>query len=232
MPNHFLSALHSIPNFGTKARATSRPTPHLPFPLSILSDLSCGAASLRTPSPLPRAELPLPIPLRRSSSGFQPLSTSPLFREEPALVPIEPVHQGIIIMAAEVRANGDAVAPVASKTEWYAGATRFELELEVRYDIAMREYTSSLPPPATSHCNQANATPVRPIPLKPILPAPPLRAKVLRGRRLCRMVQVPKILRPARVPPLSLVRLLCARTKWRFPPPELHAEKLKCASSD
>ena len=37
-------------------------------------------------------------------------------------------------MAAEVRANGDAAtaaAPAASKTEWYAGATRFELELEV-----------------------------------------------------------------------------------------------------
>ena len=59
----------------------------------------------------------------------QPLSTS-LSREEPALAPIEPVHQGII-MAAEVRANGDGAAPTASKTEWYAGATRFELELEV-----------------------------------------------------------------------------------------------------
>lgn len=35
-------------------------------------------------------------------------------------------------MAAEVRTNGDAAAvPAASKTEWYAGATRFELELEV-----------------------------------------------------------------------------------------------------
>lgn len=133
-------------------------------------------------------------------------------------------------MAAEVRANGDAVAPVASKTEWYAGATRFELELEVRYDIAMREYTSSLPPPATSHCNQANATPVRPIPLKPILPAPPLRAKVLRGRRLRRMVQVPEILRPARVPPLSLVRFLSRVALWRYPFHFPRAEKLKSAS--
>lgn len=39
-------------------------------------------------------------------------------------------------MAAELRANGDAAAaPAASKTEWYAGATRFELELEVRHSI-------------------------------------------------------------------------------------------------
>jgi hypothetical protein len=31
---------------------------------------------------------------------------------------------------AETHANGAATTP--NKTEWYAGATRFELELEVR----------------------------------------------------------------------------------------------------
>jgi hypothetical protein len=60
-------------------------------------------------------------------------------------------------MAAEVRANGEAAAPAASKTEWYAGATRFELELEVRNDILCKD-TPPRSLPATSHCHQANAT--------------------------------------------------------------------------
>jgi hypothetical protein len=70
---------------------------------------------------------------------------------------------------------------------------------------------------------------VRPIPLKPLLPAPPLRAKVLRRRRFRRMVQVPEILLHPRIPPLSLVRggvfLLPLFPKFRV-------EKLKSASSD
>jgi hypothetical protein len=53
-------------------------------------------------------------------------------------------------MAAEVRANGDAAGPAASKTEWYAGATRFELELEVRYDI-LCENELPCSQPATCH---------------------------------------------------------------------------------
>jgi hypothetical protein len=50
-------------------------------------------------------------------------------------------------MAAEVRSNGDAAAAAAaaatSKTEWYAGATRFELELEVRYDTLFSRENAS-----------------------------------------------------------------------------------------
>lgn len=128
-------------------------------------------------------------------------------------------------MAAEVRANGDAAA--ASKTEWYAGATRFELELEVPYGFLCVD--------APPRCQSATATsltptPVRPIPLKPLLPAPPVRAKVLRGRRLCRMVQVPQILLPARVSPFSLVRLPSRVALWRYLFPFPRAEKLKSAS--
>jgi hypothetical protein len=127
----------------------------------------------------------------------------------------------------ETRANGTATA---SKTEWYAGATRFELELEVRCGLLYEKkslLSTNLPPACHSHQaknNLANPNPVRPIPLKPLLPAPPMRAKVLRGRRLCRMVQVPQILLPARVPPLSLVRVASSLSF-----PEFHAEKLGSA---
>ncbi|KAM0709894.1 hypothetical protein Q7P35_003937 [Cladosporium inversicolor] len=47
-------------------------------------------------------------------------------------------------MAAEVRANGDAAVPVASKTEWYAGATRFELELEFVQSLSNPYYLHHL----------------------------------------------------------------------------------------
>jgi hypothetical protein len=52
-------------------------------------------------------------------------------------------------MATEVRANGDATAPATSKTEWYAGATRFELELEVRYELYANAPPRCQPPTAT-----------------------------------------------------------------------------------
>ena len=71
------------------------------------------------------------FPLRRSSLGSTTLDI--ISREEPALAPIELLH--LAIMAAELRANCDTAVAPASKTEWYAGATRFELELEVRYSI-------------------------------------------------------------------------------------------------
>lgn len=187
---------HPLPTTSCTQFRTSAPRACARTPNLLISRLLCNplrsqlwSRLIRTPSPLPRAELPLSIHYADLLQG-QPLSTS-LSREEPALAPIEPVHQATI-MAAEVRANGDAAA--ASKTEWYAGATRFELELEVRYDIP-RENA----PPHSQYATVTSLTPtpVRPIPLKPLLPAPPLRAKVLRGRRFCRMVQVPEILRPA-----------------------------------
>jgi hypothetical protein len=53
-------------------------------------------------------------------------------------------------MATEVRANGDVAAPAASKTEWYAGATRFELELEVRYDILCEDAPPRCQPPTAT----------------------------------------------------------------------------------
>jgi hypothetical protein len=54
---------------------------------------------------------------------------------------------------------------------------------------------------ATNNISPLTLNPVRAIPLKSLLPAPPLRAKVFRGRRVRRMVQV------LRIPPLSLVRV-------------------------
>jgi hypothetical protein len=60
---------------------------------------------------------------------------------------------------------------------------------------------------ATNNISPLTLNPVRAIPLKSLLPAPPLRAKVFRGRRVRRMVQVLKILLDARIPPLSLVRV-------------------------
>ena len=121
----------SCTQFRTSAPRACTRTPNLLFSRLLCNPLRSQLWSrlIRTPSPLPRAELPLSIHYADLLQG-RPPSTS-LSREEPALAPIEPVHQAAI-MAAEVRTNGDAAAvPAASKTEWYAGATRFELELEV-----------------------------------------------------------------------------------------------------
>lgn len=97
-----------------------------------------------------------------------------------------------------------------------------------RYDTSF--HARNAPPRSQSATvTSLTPTPVRAVPIKPLLPAPPVRAKVLRGRRLCRMVQVPKILRPARVPPLSLVRFPSRVALWRYPFPFLRAEKLKSA---
>jgi hypothetical protein len=159
VPNHrgtLKCSLHSIPNFGT-ARVHSRAqSPHLPFPLLHPLRSQLWSRLIRTPSPLPRAELPLPIPLRRSSSGSTALDFT--LREEPALAPIEPLQQGII-MATEVRANGDATAPATSKTEWYAGATRFELELEVRYELYANAPPRCQPPTATKLTPPSSSNP-------------------------------------------------------------------------
>jgi hypothetical protein len=68
------------------------------------------------------------------------------------------------------------------------------------------KYDNSILVPPATNISPLTLNPVRAIPLKPLLPPPPLRAKVLRGRRFRQMVQVLEILLHPRIPPLSLVR--------------------------
>jgi hypothetical protein len=86
--------------------------------LSILSDLSCGVSFIRELPLLPAAELPLAAQI-----FFRVNTSTSLLPGTRPLGPIERVHQ-----MAEAHVNG---AATPNKTEWYAGATRFELELEV-----------------------------------------------------------------------------------------------------
>lgn len=191
--DHFL---HSIPNFGTSARALlSRPISSSPVSSAILSDLSCGVASFahsrrcRVPSYpcLSITQIFFRVGHSRPHSpGKSPHlhQSSQCIKQQSWLLKYAPTATLLL----RARLSGTRVPPDLSSNSRYD--TIFLCE-----DAPQSATVTSLTP-----------TPVRPIPLQPLLPAPPVRAKVLRGRRLCRMVQVPQILLPARVPPLSLVR--------------------------
>lgn len=139
-------SLYPFPLFrtsGTTRVHSLRPPAHLLHPLDPLRSLPVETL-IREPPLLPAAELPLvhelPLIARRSSSGS---ASRPHSREEAAIAlyqSSERTHE-----MAETHTNG---AAPASKTEWYAGATRFELELEVWYSI-WREPLQRSNPPAT-----------------------------------------------------------------------------------
>ena len=131
-----------------------------PCTLLILSDRSCGAAlSIRTPSPLPRAELPLAIDcadlLQGQPSGSR-LHSAP--GKRPHLHPIEPVQQHtqwLLLRRAQTvplllraRRSGMRVPPDLSSNSRYDA---------IAYPMA-EEKPPSLPP-----CHApATATKIRP----------------------------------------------------------------------
>lgn len=92
-------------------------------------------------------------------------------------------------------------AAARDRTEFYGGASRFELELEVSRERTILTRVDVV----RYSIGRLTANTVRPIPLKPILPQPPRQPEVFRRRGLCLVLQVPEVLYAASIPLIPVV---------------------------